>query len=419
MADTYRTVRLLKNHRYSTYQLFAVMENSKTKPQDGLRLGALTALQWLRGRLGGDLQEESLQAPEPSDYLTASDNCLRSLHLNKGFVIDIVFDPGSHWTLQITEPDLGSDPGNPTQTRAAVPGRLFETNVEFRIVGQTLECGFQTKVSDPGNQETPAEVYRLALIRLLLHNPNFGLKQIVPLKEKAKRIASLEQVRKLFRIWKDPENQLPCVIFSQTKTEAELPKLPDFNAAPGLMLKQTPLLPTGLPSASAIKRTEVQDPPYDYSYFSKSTVTFCRCYLLEESMRQKFKVQLGKEFLPGDIVTLDPKVFGGAYEIYPYFPSKQRQNETMMALKEKYKSYPRGRTVSFGSIEFLSAAHQSLFERVFAELEQALKESSESEARQQEILQPIKEQLANLEVESQKKDEDILTLQKKREQCKW
>lgn len=43
---------------------------------------------------------------------------LRSLYINQGYVIDIVSLPEQGaWTMQIVEPDLGSDPGNPEQRR--------------------------------------------------------------------------------------------------------------------------------------------------------------------------------------------------------------------------------------------------------------------------------------------------------------
>lgn len=52
MSSTYRVVKLLKNHLYPTYQLHAFMANEKTTPQDGLRLAALTTMQWLKIRRG-------------------------------------------------------------------------------------------------------------------------------------------------------------------------------------------------------------------------------------------------------------------------------------------------------------------------------------------------------------------------------
>ena len=52
MDTPYRVVRLQRNHLYPTYQLFAHMASKKTTPQDGLRLAALTTMEWLRLRLG-------------------------------------------------------------------------------------------------------------------------------------------------------------------------------------------------------------------------------------------------------------------------------------------------------------------------------------------------------------------------------
>ena len=135
MSSPYRFVKLLKNHIYPTYQLHAVMANDKTDPKDGLRLAALTTMHWLKSRLGEATPSEWNDLPLPEDYLTATDDDLPSIYVNQGHVINIVSLPDrGMWTLQITEPDLGSDPGNPNQARQRVPGRIFETNVAFLFV---------------------------------------------------------------------------------------------------------------------------------------------------------------------------------------------------------------------------------------------------------------------------------------------
>ena len=136
----YRVIKLLKNRIYPTYQLFATMANGKTAPEDGLRLAALTTMHWLKARLDENAPASWASLPEPSDYLNATEADLPSLYLNQGHVINIVSLPDRGvWTLQITEPDLGSDPGNPEQSRPAVPGRIIETNIAFQIVGSKLE----------------------------------------------------------------------------------------------------------------------------------------------------------------------------------------------------------------------------------------------------------------------------------------
>ena len=150
MSSSYRYVKLLRNHIYPTYQLHAYMANDKTDPSDGLRLAALTTIHWLKSRLGDAAPLEWVGIPSPENYMAASDEDLPSLYVNQGYVINIVSLPDKGmWTLQITEPDLGSDPGNPKQARQPVPGRIIETNIAFLISGKQLECGFKTIISDP------------------------------------------------------------------------------------------------------------------------------------------------------------------------------------------------------------------------------------------------------------------------------
>ena len=71
MSD-YRYVRLLKNRLYPTNQLFAQMASKKTAPEDGLRLAALSCLEWLCRRLGEEAPGELRDIPAPSEYKNAA-----------------------------------------------------------------------------------------------------------------------------------------------------------------------------------------------------------------------------------------------------------------------------------------------------------------------------------------------------------
>ena len=161
MSEKTRIVRLSKNESYPTYQLFAVMAK-KTPVQKGLRIGVRTVLDWLLSRLGEG-------APEELSALAGQEEPLFSYHVSCGYGIDIVYIPEQGtWTLQITEPDLGSEPGNPDQERPPVPGRVITSNVGFCIQGERLECGFQILMSDPEHAREDAPVYRLAPVRRLM-----------------------------------------------------------------------------------------------------------------------------------------------------------------------------------------------------------------------------------------------------------
>ena len=50
MPADYRTVRLMKNRLYPTYQLHAVMAARKTTPEDGLKIG-VSSMQTFRGKI--------------------------------------------------------------------------------------------------------------------------------------------------------------------------------------------------------------------------------------------------------------------------------------------------------------------------------------------------------------------------------
>lgn len=377
MSAGYRVIRLMKNHIYPTYQLHAYMANRKTDPHDGLRLAGLITMEWLRYRLGEHAPEEFLRLPPPSEYLSADDSCLFSIHISSGFMIDIVSLPDQGiWTLQITEPDLGSDPGNPHQTRQAVPGRVIETNVGFRISGTQLECGFQTVISDPEGTSQQAEVYRLAFVRRLVDHPDFGLHQLSKLTHEPVRISTVDQLKTMLSIWKDRENQLPCVVFTHVReeqppaAELNLPALTQSSSLRASSLRIGEMIPQIPVQKQVINRL-----PYDVESFSKYGVTFCRSYILDAALLERFLPAAGISAQAGDIIVLEPSAFGGESHTIPYKPSKVRQEEAMSRLKNEMYGYSRGKTVSFGNIQFLSAAREGLIRSSASALQQSAETS--------------------------------------------
>lgn len=315
MSNTYRVVKLLKNHLYPTYQLHAFMANDKISPQDGLRLAALTTMHWLKMRLGDDAPDAWRSLADPEEFLHVSDEDLPSLYVNQGHVINIVSLPEKGmWTLQITEPDLGSDPGNPEQSRSAVPGRIIETNIAFLIVNKKLECGFKTVISDPVGTEPEAEVYRIAVVRELMKNPSFGLKQVTEIPMSFTRLTNASQVKTMLYVTHHAENALPTVIFTQTIAEKKTqPLMADYNRirlenafSVSVLDKMGKTLPKGLPNPVGPERSEtvVSEPPYDLNRFAYYTFSHCRTYVLEMAAFKNFSAQSGINFKPGDAIVL-------------------------------------------------------------------------------------------------------------------
>ena len=369
MPTQTRVVRLLQNHIYPTYQLYAAMSNKQTIPADGLRFAALTVMEWLRQRMGENAPSELIQ-PAPSQYKEAGDDCLPSLHINRGYVIDIVSRPKQGvWSLQITEPDLGSEPGNPNQQRQAVPGRVIETNVGFCIQGKTLECGFQTVISDPEGSSPQAEVYRLAVVRRLMESSVFGLTHILPLQGQAAAVKTAAELRKMLALVASPENQLPDVVFTYHAAEPrrENPQTVFDRLTPVTVLDLGRLGMAHEAIFRAVASQEKAEPeateatlPYDAAAFAEKMKGFCRVYLLDAALLDSFVASTGRKLHPGDAVLLEPARFGGGMQAFPYKPSAKERETVLDKLTRTVYAYPRGKAWDFGHVEFLSAARENL-----------------------------------------------------------
>ena len=408
MGDSYRVVKLLKNHLYPTYQLHAFMANDKTSPQDGLRLAALTTMDWLMHRLGEEAPQEWASLPTPENYLTATDDDLPSLYINQGHVVNVVSLPEKGmWTLQITEPDLGSDPGNPEQTRQAVPGRIIETNIAFQVAGKQVECGFKTIISDPVGTEPEAEVYRIAVVRQLMRNPAFGLKQVVDIPMQALRLANTSQVKTMLYVTHHAENQLPSVIFTQRVEEKKVaPAAADFSQlrlgksfSPPLDLKGlNPPKDLPKPTIAAKVETIALEPPFDIEKFCYYTFSHCRTYVLEQAAFKAFSSQSGIQFKPGDIVVLYPTALGGGEEVISYKTSNLQ--ETIETVETGVKSYLKARPIDFGRITFLSEAREHML-RLAEELAESV------EAADAHFKQELEQMTAVWKHEVMQKENDI------------
>ena len=357
MAEQARIVRLLKNEIYPTYQLYAQMAK-KAPAQDGLRIGVRTVLDWLLMRLGEN-------APADLQEMASQEEPLFSYHVSSGFGIDIVSIPEQGtWTLQITEPDLGSDPGNPQQERQPVPGRVITSNIGFCVNGSVLECGFQVLMSDPEYAPEDAPVYRLAPVRHLLENPDFGLAQITVLTESVSEVSTQDGLKNLLTTWHHEQNSIPCVVFTDPGADAE--KMPDIEALTKVIsvprFGAAPSLPSGFQASTPTQAPESR-PPMDAETIAKSCFTYCRTYRLTDSLFDRFKTAAGTAFSKGDIVILEPDVFGGKVRSLTYTPLKSKQAELIAGLKDQMISYPRRKPCSFGKVAFLAAARQHLRNR--------------------------------------------------------
>lgn len=471
----HKFVKLLKNHIYPTYQLHAVMKNNKLDPCEGLVLGALTVCEWLRNRLGDDIPDV-LQLPTADHFREVKLEQLLSLHLNYGFVVDIISIPEKGmWSLQIVEPDLGSDPGNPNQLRKPVAGRIIETNVAFCINNNKLECGVKTVISDPENADL-AYVYRPAFVKKLYNNRDFGLRQVADIEPWIKFVDSAEQLKNMANIYNDSHNQLPFLILTKVKEisyEDALPlesvtvnqlkkkingkyddngnyiknieventyskkeaakaskknkekskQLTEFGARLLRVLADNPLFEKeGKTLEEQPKRKQnitYQMPPYDVRGIAGKLAGFAHVYAINERLQDKFCEMFGVEVSAGDVIILEPLCFGGDKHIYPLAQKDNNEKEILRAMF----CYPREKAVDFHNIYFLAGAKDALIQG-----KRELEESSEAQMnewelrllamqRQNEALVKSKEnEISNLETKNSALRQEIAIEEGKRRQ---
>jgi hypothetical protein len=162
------------------------------------------------------------------------------------------------WALQLTEPDLGSHPGALTQDRPPVPGRLFETNVAFRIISGQVECGFRTVVSEPEGTMAPCEVYRLAIIKRLARNAKVGLKQSWPIIDTAHMLERGTDLSHLQEWLKDRDRMMLAVIVAESVSDQPGQSFPATLDELKTNIRRLP--PRGFPFASPTELTPTLNP---------------------------------------------------------------------------------------------------------------------------------------------------------------
>ena len=103
MSTQTRVVRLLQNTLYPTYQLHATMSNKQTPLQRGFVLWCLPLWSGCVSALER-ISPKSWFSRNPNDIRKQTYSCLPSLHIHRGYVVDIVSLPSQGvWSLQITD----------------------------------------------------------------------------------------------------------------------------------------------------------------------------------------------------------------------------------------------------------------------------------------------------------------------------
>lgn len=411
-AADYRPLLLRRNISYPTFQLHATA-GAKGVPQDTvLKIVILETMQWLRQRFREFELPNELDMPESSRYCEVDLTAFKSFHLDMGYKLEVIWLPDDKiWTLQLTEPDLGTQKGAVSGARAPVPGRLFETNIAYRIGRGGVECGFKTVASDPEGTDAPCEVFRLAFIKNLARNPLVGFKTTWQIMDSAHRLSGASEIKRLSAWLKDENRMMPAVIFSERVKEK-----PAGNSL--LMPKELPSLHDDKPYLCKF-RSMVPDEedrpclPFDISRITRYKMGFAQFFVLPSSMRESFADVTNVSIGNGEILVLEPKALGGEITRYPCDDTVSRRNAVKKELERFITNYPKGKAMTFGDCVFVPQAKEMEREKVIA-LYRSKKDITESYSEKLRAEEDKhRRELLDLKKELTAKDEKINRLDRK------
>ena len=365
---------LLKNVRYPTYQLYAIASSTKETADHQLIIGALTVLEWLRTKFREFEIPAAFQAPLPDAYTDVSLCDLKTAHIDCGYTVETISMPEEKvWALRLIEPDLSTRWKDGIEVSTAIPGRIFETNIAFRVAGLKMYLGVEIIVSEPENTraDVQALVLRPAVVSTLAQNSKLGLSAGNLLKEQLWELNSKEKHKRLkeqLRQW-----MIPAVVFcdyipSKCAGRSNSNAIEPGSCTPSLDLK---LLMKGTKDSAFLKLASItkEDPsadqkyhvPYDTDLFVKARLAYVHSFHLPADQFDSFERVHRINVKSGDILFLEPYDMGGGCLQYPY--SEQQKEKIFSDLMELSRDYLRKKSISFNNVLFLSGAKRVFLEK--------------------------------------------------------
>ena len=256
--------------RYPTYQFHAEIRSVQLSESEIFHRLILETLSWLRARLNNDVPKE-LDTPAPEAYTEFSEGEIHSFSLDQGWKADVTYVPEQGiWAFSLQETDMGANIGKENE-RLPVQGRLFKTDISFVKCSSTVECGVRTTVTEPVECDAPCEVFRPAVVRSILMNPQFKLSHGgIMLDAKPFVIDTKANAERFTAAFQNPQFDYPLILvadagFEEEKQQAvpaELPKIGglslDFSAVP--LDRSAPTLTTKDEKAKPFLKSKKQKP---------------------------------------------------------------------------------------------------------------------------------------------------------------
>ena len=351
MPEIFQPRRLPRNREYPGYQFYCVLEKQGENAESCFRFAVLCVTDWLKGRLRGTdvIPKELSRLPgrRESDRISPGD--LESFTISSGFSAYAVSLPEHGiWALRLKEPDSDTD------TRKAIPGRFFATNIGLRILNdRQAELGIRIDVTDPEDTPEIDFAFRPGLVRYLYEAEGMSLSQAAPLPyQKALPVESEEQLKGLRTILDSSETTLPVILVTQAvrmpKAEpAPLPGRPPFSAGPVFPAGLSAFSSGGLSASFPSMPKPEPYYPIDADEIAKHNFGYAVTCRVSERMHAALSRRLKKEYTPGDILFAEPKRFGGNIRVLD-----PEEKDAVKAVWQRAHCYSKDRKYPFGDVQF-------------------------------------------------------------------
>ncbi len=331
MPEKYMPRKLPRNREYPGYQFFCTLEKQNSTPEACFCFAVLCVVDWLKERLRETdvIPEQIACLPQRQNSSEICPADLKSFTINSGFSAYVVSLPAHGiWSLRLKEPDSN------TQQRTAIPGRFFATNIGLRISGGRVELGIRIDVTDPEEAPEIDFAFRPKLVRYLYEAPDLQLSQVTPLPyQKAVPVETEQQLKQLKTLLDSSESTLPVILVTQAF------RLPEELSAP-----------LGRPAfPSALCTLPVPEPyyPLDADDIASHNFGHAVTCQVSEKMHQPLAARLKKDYLPGDLLFVDPRRYGGHVRIIG-----KDEKDAAKQVWQRSHCYSKNRKYSFGDVLF-------------------------------------------------------------------
>lgn len=411
---TREPLKLLKNKSFPTYQLYAVVDKNKLDRKDVLKLCVLETLSWLRKRFREFDMPSQIRAPEPEQYANIKYEDLKSFHINDGYIVDVVSIPEEGiWAMNLIEPDLGPMPGSNIKGRRAVPGRIFSTNIAYRITGGNVECGFKTICSEPVTTNEMCEVYRLAVIKNIVRNKLLGLRQCTTLVEHAVQVNNKEKLKDLKNLIRNTNRQMPVVVISEYLDVRKISNI-DNQCKQSIKnyIRGIDKARLNLDNPDKEPGMISYDTPINIDNIARYKMGYAHFAVIQYDLIDDFTNLLGKEYFMnnGDLRIIYPHKFNEESEYYTRDYMCSNKSAFEKYLENKLQNYPKYKDIYFGRVKFINEAKIQEQKKLIDSYKDKAAVLEASDTRLESISKKYEERIKKLNSELEEKERNISSL---------